>query len=110
MEGHLIIYLRVYDYTTETSYQSIRGEPWDPSEPKASQGDLMSVYLEVCNDGEVDDYFKIELTGDVSGSDEFFLAAWDTHPSNFSFTMPNKNTSITINTYHLEEWGGPISP
>lgn len=67
-------------------------------------GDIINSEIHTKNLGG-DDNFKVELTGDATGSSEFSLAAGLTKDMDFSFIMPDKNVSITINTYHLEEEG-----
>ena len=49
------------------------------------------------------DTFRVELSGDLIDAVEFSLAYGLTKDLPFSFVMPNKNASITINAYHWEE-------
>ena len=70
--------------------------------PKAHAGDTINLTVHTKNTG-ADDNFKVELTGDITGLSEFSLGAGLTKDVPFSFTMLNKNVSITINTYHWEE-------
>ena len=51
------------------------------------------------------DNFRVELSGDLIDAVEFSLAAGLTKDLPFSFVMPDKDASITINTYHFTEEG-----
>jgi len=68
----------------------------------AHVGDTINFIVHTKNTGGADD-FKVELTGDITGSSEFYLGAGLTKDITFSFIMPDKNISIQINTYHWEE-------
>jgi len=92
----------VYNDTIGMVYEFAPGGPfgdWVPSNPEGRKGDSIRIYVEVTNNGMGDD-LKTEIIGDVVGEDIFYLGAGMTHISNFYFTMPNKNSNITINTYH----------
>lgn len=73
--------------------------------PKAHAGDTINLTIHTKNTG-ADDNFKVELIGDETFSSEFFLGANGAAFDMLSFTMLNKNMSITINTYHWEEGVG----
>lgn len=47
--------------------------------------------------------FKVELTGYLTDSIEFSLSTLQERDMAFSFTMPNNDVSITVNTYHWLE-------
>lgn len=66
----------------------------------AHTGDLINFVVHTKNTDATDD-FKVELSGDLTDSQEFSLGAGLTKDVPFSFTMPDADVSITINTYHL---------
>ena len=68
----------------------------------AHVGDSINFIIHTKNT-EASDNFKVELTGNITGSIEFFLNAGLTKDVPFSFIMPDKDASITINTYHWDE-------
>ena len=70
----------------------------------AHVGDTINFTIHTQNTGSVDN-FKVELSGDLTGSQEFSLGAGLTKDVPFSFIMPYTDVSITINTYHLTEEG-----
>ncbi len=70
----------------------------------AHEGDLINFTVHTKNTGATDN-FKVELSVDLTGSQEFSLGAGLTKDVPFSFIMPYADVSITINTYHLTEEG-----
>jgi len=102
-EGYLdITDMRIYNDTTEMFYEYAPGGPfgdWVPYEPEAAEGNSMRVLVEVTNIGERDD-FKVEMSGDFIGLQEFRLDVGLTKNVSFSFKMPSHGISIAINTYH----------
>ncbi|GAH17961.1 unnamed protein product, partial [marine sediment metagenome] len=71
---------------------------------EAHNGDIINFTIHTQNTGTTDN-FKVELSGDLTGSQEFSLGTGLTRNVPFSFTMPLNDISITINTYHLTEEG-----
>ncbi len=71
---------------------------------EAHEGDLINFTFNTKNTGATDN-FRVELSGDLTDSQEFSLGVGLTKEVPFSFTMPNYDPSITINTYHLTEEG-----
>ncbi len=71
---------------------------------KAHQGDLINFTIHTKNTGATDN-FRVELSGDLTGSQEFSLGEGLTKDAPFSFIMPLNDISIIINTYHLTEEG-----
>ena len=67
----------------------------------AHYGELVNFNINTQNNGG-EDNFKIELTGDLVGSQEFSLGEGLTNNFPFSFTMPSQDVIFEINTYHLE--------
>ena len=65
----------------------------------ALKDELVNFIIHTQNIGARDD-FKVEMSGDFIGLQEFRLDAGLTKDVNFYFTMPNHGISITINTYH----------
>ena len=70
-----------------------------PSE--ATEGDAVQIIIHTKNTGVLDN-FKVELSGDLTGSQEFSLDVGLTKDIPFSFTMPNHDATITAKTFHLE--------
>jgi len=64
-------------------------------------GDTVDFIVHTQNTGVADD-FRVELIDDIIDSAEFYLGAGLTRDIPFSFTMPDNDISITINTYHYE--------
>lgn len=62
-------------------------------------GDLINFTIHTKNTGATDN-FRVELSGDLTDSQEFSLGAGLTKNIPFSFIMPNYDISVTINTYH----------
>ncbi len=67
----------------------------------AHVGDPGVLTVHTQNTESADD-FKVELLGGLIGSSEFYLGAGLIKDIPFSFTMPDQDVSITINTYHYE--------
>ena len=68
----------------------------------AHEGDTINFTVHTKNTGG-SDYFKIELSGYLTGSQEFSLGAGLTKNVPFSFTMPNHDITSTVTTYHWKE-------
>ncbi len=70
-----------------------------PSE--ASEGDAVQIIIHTKNTG-VSDNFKVELSGDLTASQEVSLRVGSKKDFLFPFTMPNHDATITAKTFHLE--------
>ena len=105
-EGFLdITDMTIYNDTTEMMYEYAPGGPfgdWVPTNPEAIKWDSMRIVVETTNIGARDD-FKVEMSGDFIGLQEFRLSEGLTKDVSFSFTMPNQGISIIISTYHWVE-------
>lgn len=67
----------------------------------ASERESVDIIIHTQNIG-ADDNLKVELTGDIIDSAEFYLGSGLTQEVPFSFTMPDNNVNITVSTYHWE--------
>ncbi len=68
----------------------------------ATAGTEVEFIIHTENDS-IPENFKVELSGDLTGSQEFYLVANSTKDVIFYFIMPTNNVNIIIKTYHLYE-------
>lgn len=68
----------------------------------ATLGEIVNFTVHTQNIG-IEDNFKVELSGDLTGSQEFSLGTGLTNDIPFSFIMPNHNSNIIVSTYHFED-------
>lgn len=112
--------MTIYNNTTDMFYEYAPGGPfgdWVPFEPESVEGDSISIWAYVINNGTVSDtiygeFNSAEVTPIPPGEELVHIETLNPGVAKWffpwSFIMPANAVYITINVGHWE--GGPVSP